>query len=74
MAVCNCYKAPFMLPLCCTCPCMLNYVHNCYKTQEKCAKAVSKELFMLKYCLHECKSQEIYDEAVDAFLSLLIFF
>ena len=34
-----------------TCSFMLECIPNCYKNQEMCEKAVSKELFMFKYCL-----------------------
>ena len=38
---------------------MLDYVPDCYETQEMREKAVSKEPFMLKYCLDKYKSQEM---------------
>ena len=38
-----------------------------------CNKVVSKEPFMLKYCLDRYKTQEMCDKAVDAFLSMLKF-
>ena len=42
-------------------------------TQETCDKVDSKEPFMLKYCLDKCKTQEIYDKAVDSYLLALKF-
>lgn len=38
-----------------------------------CDKAVSNELFMLKYCPNGCKSQERFDKAFDDFLPPLKF-
>ena len=52
---------------------MLDCVRNCRKMQEMCEKAVSKECFMLKYCINKCKSQEMCDKAVDTCRSLLKF-
>ena len=54
MHVSNCYET---LKINETCPFMLNFVYNCYKFQENFEKTVSKETFMLKYCLGKCKSQ-----------------
>ena len=33
-----------------------------------CDKVVSKDPFMLKFCLDRCKTQEMRDKAADAFL------
>ena len=38
-----------------------------------CDKAVSKDPFVLKYCLDRYKSQEMRNKAVDAFLPTLKF-
>ena len=43
MHVSNCYRAQKM--------CESHCVPNCFKTQEMCKKSVSKEPFMLKYCI-----------------------
>ena len=55
-----------------TCPFILDFIPNCYKTQEMCKKAVSKEPFMLKYCLDKYKSHKVCKEAA-AYLPLLKF-
>ena len=36
-------------------------------------KFISKDSFMLKYCVDRCKTQEMCDKAVDAFLRTLKF-
>ena len=43
------------------------------KTQEMCDKVVSKDSFMLKYCLDRYKTQGMCDKAVDIFLPTLTF-
>ena len=43
------------------------------KLQKYVIKVVSKEPFMLKYCLDKYKTQEMCDKAVDAFLPALKF-
>ena len=48
-------------------------VSDWYKTQELCEKVVSKDAFMLEYCLDRYKTQEMCDKEVDAFLSTLKF-
>ena len=49
------------------------FILSCHKTKEMCEKAVSKELFMLKYCFDKCKSQEMGKEAVNLCPPLLKF-
>ena len=39
-----------------------------------CGKVVTKDLFMLKYCLDKYKTQEVCDKAVDSVLPTLKFF
>ena len=56
-----------------TCPFVFHFFSEQYKTQEMYHKVVSKESFMLKYCLDWYKSQTICDKAVDAFLLTLNF-
>ena len=46
-------------------------VPNRYKTHEISNKVVSKETFMLKYCLDRHKIQEMCDKVVDACLPAL---
>ena len=47
------------------------FVPNRYKTHEISNKVVSKETFMLKYCLDRHKTQEMCDKVVDACLPAL---
>ena len=49
---------------------MLNCIPNSYKIQEILQEVVSKESFVSKYCLYECKSQEMRKEQIDACLPL----
>ena len=49
---------------------MLSCIPNCYKIQEILQEVVSKESFVSKYCLCECKSQEMRKEQIDACLPL----
>ena len=37
-------------------------------------KVVAKDPFILEYCLDRCKTQQMYDKAVDAFLPTSKFF
>ena len=45
---------------------LLDCVPNFYKIQEKCEKAVSKEPFVLKYCLDNFMPQEMCDKAANS--------
>ena len=58
-----------------TYPPVIQFVPQCYKTQEMCDKFVSEDSFMPKYYLDGYKTQEMGDKSVDvdAFLSTLKF-
>ena len=52
---------------------MFDSIPDQYNTQEMCDKAVSKEVFTLKYCPDRYKTQWMCKNAVDAYLSALKF-
>ena len=58
-----------------TCPIVFDFVPDQYKTQKKknCDKVVSKNPFMVKYCLDRYNTQEMCDKTVDSFLPTLKF-
>ena len=56
-----------------TCPFVFDSVRDKYMTQKCVIKLFPKKNFILKYCLGRYKTQEIWDEAVDAFLPALKF-
>ena len=56
-----------------TCPFVFDSVPHRNKTQERYDKVVSKDTFMLKYCLDRYKTLKICNIAVDTFLPTLEF-
>ena len=50
-----------------TCPFVFDSIPGWCKTKKICVKVVSKDPFMLKYCLDRYKTPELYDKTIDSF-------